>query len=61
MEDNINFLKTLDNLNVLAKGRRPQYFGKWKMKEMFGTAQPQLVLFFQAQLQLAISVKIELS
>jgi hypothetical protein len=30
MEDNLNFVQIEDDLNILANGRLPQYFGKWK-------------------------------
>jgi hypothetical protein len=30
MEDNLNLYQMEDNLNILANGRRPKLFGKWK-------------------------------
>ena len=35
MEDDLNFWKMEDDLNILENGRRPQYFGKWKMTSIF--------------------------
>ena len=35
MEDNLNFVQIEDDLNILANGRLPQYFGKWKTTSIF--------------------------
>ena len=35
MEDDLNFFQMKDYLNILANGRRPQYFGKWKTNSTY--------------------------
>ena len=30
MEDVVNFMRMEDNLNILANGRQPRYFGKFE-------------------------------
>ena len=41
MEDDLNLRQMEDYLNILANGRRPQYFDKWKTTSNFGKMKPQ--------------------
>ena len=41
MEDELNIWQMEDNLNILANGRQPQYFGKWKTTLIFWQMEDQ--------------------